>query len=84
MIASDESREINTICFLMCKSCYWCASYLPNNGKHILMCPLCGSNKLHCFPVSYSDGKKNSLNLWATIYIVKTTLPLGWTSHLSS
>ena len=48
MIVSDESREINTICFLMCKSCYWCASYSTNRGKHISICPLCGSNKLQC------------------------------------
>ena len=50
MIASDGSREINTICFLMCKFCYWCASYSRNSGKHISICPLCGSNKLQCSP----------------------------------
>src|SRR4029078_260081 len=37
-----------------------CTSYSTNCGKHISICPLCGSNKLQCSPISYSDVTKNS------------------------
>jgi len=44
----NNNHQVATKYFLMCKSCYWCASYSTKSGRHIPMCPLCGSNRLAC------------------------------------
>jgi hypothetical protein len=42
--------------FLMCRSCYWCASCLANYEDGIVTCPICGSDKMEMLPISFSEG----------------------------
>ncbi len=42
-------------CFLMCKSCYWCASCLSADDGSISRCPVCGTNKMDCLSISHSE-----------------------------
>ena len=44
-------QPINKIYFVICNSCYWCASYfgiddlvsLSGSSSHVLYCPICNS-----------------------------------------
>ncbi len=55
----QEKQKDNTFsrkrCFLMCKSCYWCASCLSADDGSISICPVCGTNKMDCLSISHSE-----------------------------
>ena len=36
--------------FLICESCFWCASYI-NNQTTFTKCPLCQNGKIDCMPI---------------------------------
>ena len=36
--------------FLICESCFWCASYVNNQTK-LTTCPLCHNGKINCMPI---------------------------------
>jgi hypothetical protein len=57
----QANLQADTIYFLMCKSCYWSASYLTNIDKHIAICPVCGSNKMECLPIL--DFERTALDM---------------------
>ena len=40
--------------FLLCPSCFWCASYF-NNGEVFTRCPTCGNDNVESLPIS--DGE---------------------------
>jgi hypothetical protein len=45
--------------FLICGSCFWCASHFNNIGDMIVKCPSCDSNnKVESIPVSYNEVYK--------------------------
>ena len=39
--------------FLLCQSCFWCASYFNFNELSIISCPLCHSDHIEQLPVSH-------------------------------
>ena len=41
--------------FLMCKSCYWCASCLMDDQGYFSICPECLTNKMEWLPISQSE-----------------------------
>lgn len=38
--------------FLVCHSCFWCASYLNFGELSIIRCPICHNNRMEQLPVS--------------------------------
>ena len=38
--------------FLLCPSCFWCASYFNFHGLSIISCPLCHNDRVEQLPVS--------------------------------
>jgi len=42
---SGYSNDTNSKYFLICKSCFWCATYL-NRSKIIIKCPACDDDRL--------------------------------------
>ena len=51
----ENSRQIH---FLLCESCFWCASYLSSKSVSIAKCPSCHSNKMKWMPISTVDLDK--------------------------
>jgi hypothetical protein len=54
---SETSRNFlaNTdkrVDFLLCRSCFWCASYLNFGELSIIRCPICHNNYMEQLPVS--------------------------------
>jgi hypothetical protein len=39
--------------FLLCPSCFWCASYLNFGELSIVRCPVCHNSSIEQLPVSY-------------------------------
>jgi hypothetical protein len=49
----------NKIHFLLCGSCFWCASHFNNIGNIIAKCPSCNSaNRVESIPLSYDEVYK--------------------------
>lgn len=43
--------------FLLCNSCFWCASYLNLRSSFIVVqCPLCKENAIEWIPISSNDA----------------------------
>jgi hypothetical protein len=54
----SKTRISNDIHFIMCQSCFWCASYI--NRSRLLMsidnkCPLCHDSRIESMPISYDE-----------------------------
>ena len=54
---SEVNRRIITqidagIDFVLCRSCYWCASYFNFGEMTIITCPMCHSNRIDQLPLS--------------------------------
>ena len=47
----DFSNERN---FIMCKSCFWCASFL-NSYTTLNACPSCMDSELELMPISFDE-----------------------------
>jgi hypothetical protein len=39
--------------FLLCPSCFWCASYLNFGELSVVRCPICHNSRVDQLPVSY-------------------------------
>jgi hypothetical protein len=50
----DDKKELSKqIHFLLCESCFWCASYISSKSISIAKCPNCHSNnKIKWMPIS--------------------------------
>ena len=48
----DSSHERN---FLMCKSCFWCASFLYSKYRSLNKCPSCMNPELESMPISLNE-----------------------------
>jgi hypothetical protein len=50
----------NKIHFLLCGSCFWCASHFNNTGNTITTtkCPSCDNNKVQSIPLSDNEFYK--------------------------
>jgi hypothetical protein len=44
--------------FLICSSCFWCASYLNNMHNFVDICPLCKNEKVESMPISFDETYK--------------------------
>ena len=51
----NESIYLGKRFFLMCKSCYWCASCLVDNQAYFSKCPECLADKMEWLPISQSE-----------------------------
>ena len=47
-IHADENMIVDKKIFLMCKYCFWCASFLSGK-KNTDQCPYCDTNNIVCF-----------------------------------
>ena len=48
---------IKKIDFLLCNSCFWCASYLNSRTSFIVVqCPMCKENAVEWIPISTNDA----------------------------
>jgi hypothetical protein len=55
----DNKKELSRqIHFLLCESCFWCASYMSSKNISIAKCPNCYSNKIEWMPISKVDIDK--------------------------
>jgi hypothetical protein len=66
-IARDKnliSTPIDNIYFVICNSCYWCASYfgindlgsLSGSSSHVLDCHVCNSHNTELMPISNDES----------------------------
>jgi hypothetical protein len=60
-------RSINRIYFVICNSCYWCASYLCIDGfdcsKQVIRCHLCNSYDTEQIPISSNESFRIEYNV---------------------
>jgi hypothetical protein len=57
-------QPINKIYFVICNSCYWCASYfgiddlesLSGSSSHVLDCHICNSHNTELMPISTDES----------------------------
>ena len=56
IIQQNKNEFTDERYFLMCKSCYWCASCLTNDDGYISTCPVCDTNKMEWLPISQSES----------------------------
>ena len=55
----DNKKELcKQIHFLLCESCFWCASYISSKSVSIAKCPRCYSNKIEWMPIARVDLDK--------------------------
>ena len=48
-ILNDIDKRVD---FLLCPSCFWCASYFNSGEVSIIRCPMCHNNHIDQLPVS--------------------------------
>jgi protein-arginine kinase activator protein McsA len=60
----DNLDKILEIRFLLCNSCFWCASYYHNSSdkNRITKCPGCYSDELESMPISSREVYKFDYN----------------------
>jgi len=44
--------------FLICRSCFWCASYFNNMHRSVERCPSCNDAKIESIPISFDETYK--------------------------
>jgi rRNA maturation endonuclease Nob1 len=59
-IISKEIEVSDKINFLLCESCFWCASYFNNYRKVVTNCPICGSKNIKSMPISHDEVHTSS------------------------
>ena len=59
-IISKEIEVSDKINFLLCESCFWCASYFNNYRKVVTNCPICVSKKIESMPISHDEVHTSS------------------------
>jgi hypothetical protein len=55
-IISEKNGIIMKIHFLICGSCFWCAScYDINNLNKVTKCPCCDNSSIESIPISHNE-----------------------------
>ena len=54
-IISKINEVTDKINFLLCESCFWCASYFNNYRKVVSRCPTCGNDNVESMPISHDE-----------------------------
>jgi Zn finger protein HypA/HybF involved in hydrogenase expression len=68
MSSIKQHQETNTIRryhdaqFVICNSCFWCASYLSHDAHFVENCPVCRSNRMEVIPISPKEAYKVNMN----------------------
>jgi hypothetical protein len=52
-IPNDIDKRVD---FLLCPSCFWCASYFNFGELSIIRCPICHKNRIDQLPVSINKA----------------------------
>ena len=53
----EQPRNISKN-FLICKSCFWCASFLDQAQRSVEVCPSCMNSELESMPLSFDETYK--------------------------
>jgi hypothetical protein len=64
IINKEILQPIDKIYFVICNSCYWCASYfgiddlesLSRSPSHVLDCPICNSHNTDLMPIATDES----------------------------
>ena len=64
---NSDLRHTNNIYFVICNSCYWCASYFSINdldsSSQVLRCQLCNSHNTELIPISSNESFRINYNI---------------------
>ena len=64
IVNKEILQPIDRIYFVICNSCYWCASYfgiddlesLSKSSSHVLDCPICNSHNTELMPIATDES----------------------------
>jgi hypothetical protein len=64
IVNKEIVQYTNRIYFMICNSCYWCASYfgiddlesLSGSSSHVLNCPICNSHNTELMPIATDES----------------------------
>ena len=60
-------HPINKIHFVICNSCYWCATYfsidIMDSSSQVLRCQLCNSHNTELIPISLNESFRINQNV---------------------
>jgi hypothetical protein len=63
----DVRRSVSQIHFVICNSCYWCASYFSignmETSSQVLRCHLCNSHNTELIPISSNESFRIEYNM---------------------
>ena len=59
---SEILQPIDKIYFVICNSCYWCASYF-GSSSHVLDCPICNSHNTELMLIATEESFRIEYNL---------------------
>ncbi len=63
----DVGRPVNHIHFVICNTCYWCASYFSidkmETSSQVLRCHLCNSYNTEVIPISSNESFRIDYNV---------------------
>lgn len=54
----DQDIISNGRNFIICRSCFWCASHLNNMNRCFEICPSCKDSKVESMPISIEEAYK--------------------------
>jgi hypothetical protein len=55
----DDKKELSKrIHFVVCESCFWCASFMSRKSVSLTKCPNCYDNKIQWMPIPKADLDK--------------------------
>jgi hypothetical protein len=67
VLDKDGEYSVNYIHFVICNSCYWCASYFSignmETSSQVLRCHLCNSHNTELIPISPNESFKIDYNM---------------------
>jgi hypothetical protein len=65
--SKNQVNTINHIYFVICNSCYWCASYFSigglNSSSQVIRCHLCNSHNTELTPISSNESFRINYNV---------------------
>jgi hypothetical protein len=54
-ITPDKNEVTDKINFLLCESCFWCASFFNVYREVVSKCPSCNSSCVESMPISHNE-----------------------------
>jgi predicted Zn-ribbon and HTH transcriptional regulator len=60
-ISNDIDKRVD---FLLCPSCFWCASYFNLREVSIIRCPMCHNNRIDQLPVLMESDLAILIKVW--------------------